>query len=463
MHSLHRVWHSCSRLWTLGDLSCRLCDRGAFRHLNMRRISLQEWRKIIIHALIASVLHEMYVPYEVEEFIEQYGPIIVDILMALPLVRLLRVYFIHSQNRTIAKVNCPSLLQLPEELILEILSAIHSLRCPTSRRDRTKCYGCSMSRNELVHLSMTNKHMRNICAPLIFTHVSIGGGYNYGWWRATRSLKVAQLSSHAKQYANSFMINVDPGYDMIRYPPKRFPRRLAITLSTYEMVRHLTIVIPDYSVTTFKESFEQCNLELPNVRTLVLGSHLQWVINMCPRVEVISIVSIHWLDEDTYPGRPCVFIHTVGKAPNLDHFEMHENWDVHLVETVLKCVPRIESLAMPGRNYCNQIHALLSVLPKFSNLKTLAPSGLANLGVGYKPSICGDAYVRPESDAMAARVAQRRHEAMFWVGRRVLEKMKGLDELWVGCCDGAVHSAMGNGHREIKWSRAYRQSLGETD
>ena len=409
----------------------------------------------------------MYFPYEVEAFFEQYGPLILDILLALPLVRLIRVLLTRFRNRTIAKQNRPSLLQLPDEIILEVLSVVHSQGCPPSRRNRRTCHGCSRSRQELVNVSMTNKRMRNICAPFIFTHVKIGR-LDYGWWRASRSLKAAEMSFHAKQYARSLIVSVYPaGYKKITYPSKSFSRRLALVLPGYDHVRQLYLIVPAYTATGFKKVFEKGNLELPNVQTLILGSHVEWIINMCPKVEVISTVGVHWLGaniDGTWPQRqPYDLIRAAGRAPNLRHFEMHESWGIDLVETVLKCMPDIESLAMPGRQYIDRAHVLLFVLCKLRNLKSLALSDPSNLRVGFDPPTCGNAYMGPGGDAMKLQVRQQRLEAVSYVGKMVLEKMGSLNELWIGLSNKATFSTNANGCREIIWTDEFRRIPGEID
>lgn len=408
----------------------------------------------------------MYVPNEIEVFFKEYGPLIVDVLLAIPLVRLFRIYLTQFKNRTIAKQNRPSLLQLPDELILEILSAVHPPGCPSSWRNRRKCSGCSISRHELVNVSMTNKRMRNICAPFIFTHVGIGRR-SYGWWRASRSLKAAELSFHGKQYATSLTINVSPGYRKFKHPSESFPRRCALALSRYDRVRQLHLVVPYYTAAAFKTGFRKSNLEFPNVRTLILGSRLEWLIHMCPNVEVISTVGPRWLDDDT-DGRWSWqllynLIQTAGFVPNLRHFEMRADWNTDLVGTVLQCMPEIESLAMPGGQYYDEINALLSILGQFRNLKVLALAEPEKLGVGYDPPGCGNAYFGPGGNAMREQVLQQRRAAVMYVGKMVIEKMRSLNELWVGISDRATFSTNASGRREIEWSDEFRRLPGDID
>jgi hypothetical protein len=136
---------------------------------------------------------------------------------------------------------------------------------------------------------------------------------------------------------------------------------------------------------------------------------------------------------------------------------MHEDWSIDLVQKVLKFMPHIQSLAMPGRSYTDGISALVWLLQRLCNLKILALADPASLDVGFDPPRCGNVYLEPGGDEYREYVAQQRRDAVDYVGKLVFGKLEGLEELWVGDCDKGTRVTNEFGSREIIWSHEHRQ------
>lgn len=321
-------------------------EDGASRHLLLPRIHSPVWRKILTAPRFSSALYEMYIPYRIKRFLDEYGPIVVDVVLGLPFVRLFRAILTRYRNDVKITQNRPSICRLPAELILEICSIVYISGCQTPRRNRYRRNGISDPTLALLNFSMTSKRMRAICAPVIFKHVKIGP--NFGWRRAFRSLEAADRSQYGQEHAKSFSVKLGPRCDNIGHPPKRFAPRLALSLQKYDRMRNLKVEIPNYSAAAFQKAFERIDVNLPSVRVLILSAHLEWLIRMCPDVEVVSTSGVHWLTtfNDTWPNeQPFEFVRAAGRALKLRHFEMHGYWSIGLVQTVLEAMPNIQSLS----------------------------------------------------------------------------------------------------------------------
>ena len=412
---------------------------------------------------MARNLYKNCLPYEVKEFFEEYGPIILDVFLSLPLVHLFRSLIIRYRNQYKDEHSRSSISRLPDELLLEICSTIYFSGCPTSykrgRQCRRPCHSFYATAT-LLNLSMTNKRMRNVAVHLVLQDVVVGRGYTQGWWRPSRALRSAEKSCLAQKVAKTFSVRVDVGEDKIRHPPWAFPRRLAQILPHYSAVRKLQLIVPNYSGRTFKKSFEKYDVALPNVRSLVLSSHLEWIISMCRNVEVLSTYGVHWVTsmDGVWPvEQPYIFINAAGRAPNLRHFEMHNEWNIEHLEAVLKSIPKIQSLAMPGRCYQDGIERLLPTLSRFRCLRTLAVGGAADLDVGFHPPGCGNVYLEPGGDAYWREVQEQGERATVNVGEMVFGRLEWLQELWVGDQCKITASPSVDGRKNI--TRTYEHRL----
>lgn len=403
----------------------------------------------------------MDVPYNLENFWNEYGPIIVDLLLALPFVRFFRDLITRSRSRLINENSTSSILRLPDELLLEISELVYlaevvtvSWRCRGVRRTLAKASG-------FLSLSRANKRLRNICAPSIFQRVSIAGKCDYGWLRASRSLKAAGRSDQAMKLCTTVSVNVDSYSNSARRPPTSFSRHLAQLLPKYSNVRKLELIVPNCSGARFKKAFENNSLTLPNVRILILNSHLEWIIPMLTNLEVLSTSDVHWLTSfnGAWPiEQPYELIKAAGRAPKLRHFEMHESWDTELLQAVLQSLPMIQSLALPGRRYHDGIQALLPTLSQFRHLRTLALAPVAYLDVGFDPPGCGNVYFGPGGEAYRREVEEQGQRATVYVGELVSRRLKNLEVLWVGSYDKATVLQTERGDGKVVWMHEHRVS-----
>lgn len=406
-----------------------------------------------------TILHayfNLYVPHHLRGLYDEYGAIIIDTLLALPFVRVFRSFLTRFRNHSKAMEARPSIIQLPDELLLEICTILYLSGPSAAQSNRIWVRKLSNETLAVVSFSMTNQRMRNLCAPLIFKHVKISSRHGYEWLKASRSLKTAERSHDAQTLSTALSLAVHSGDHEISRPPKSFPRRLARLLPQFDRVRKLTVIVPNYSGTIFKKTFESCGLELPNVRILILNSHLEWLVPMCPNLEVLSTSSVHWLTSSngTWPTeQPFELIKAAGKARNLSYFEMHEDWNIELLQAVLRSMPNIQSLAMPGRRYHDGIETLLPTLSQFRHLRTLSLSGPAGLDVGFDGGpTCGNAFFGPGGAEYQRQVEEESRRAVLYVGTMVFRTLDGLEHLYVGDYDKAAALPGDYSCRQVVWT-----------
>lgn len=123
-------------------------------------------------------------------------------------------------------------------------------------------------------------------------------------------------------------------YERDNYPPPRdLDRRLLGVLQRMNKLSALHLSIPEYHTDKFSDLFVAEKLNMPNVRTLVLGSYNDFVIRHCPSVETVSTGDYQFLhsrrgryDEHgvwlRYAAHAKAMIESASKAENLSYFEM---------------------------------------------------------------------------------------------------------------------------------------------
>ena len=389
-------------------------------------------------------------PYWVEDFLEYYGPIILDVILAFPLVQIYRRFHTQCGNAFTAKRNRPYILQLPDELLLEVCHFVKISGCPSKNG---QFHGCGPARRALTNLSKTNKRMRELAAPLLFRKLVISDG----WRRADRSLKALEKSTSVCHIPKTFEFQHSSYRDKGGAPPRRLPTRLALIIPSLLVMDKLVLNVSDLHTKPFQKAFEDRVMTLPGVRTLVLGPHMDWLISMCPNVRTISTTEYSWLhhsdvDRDCRRRHSYELIRAAGRAENLQHFEMMECWERRHLWAIRKSIPDIQSLAMAGGSYNDGIAQLLPILAHFDNLRTLALTSAAELRMRFNPSRCGNVYLGPGGDGVKTEVARQRRQAEYQVAELVFKWLDKLLELWVGDDAMATVSRLPTGGVEkITW------------
>ncbi|KAL8813522.1 MAG: hypothetical protein Q9200_000196 [Gallowayella weberi] len=263
--------------------------------------------------------------------------------------------------------------------------------------------------------------------------------FYWGWEDALRAFDPIAQCEAVVRYAKRFMINlyilpnqleIQQGHDKKGPPPpERFPRKLLEVLTRLANVEHLILILPEYHTKVFKNTFNKSNPSFPNVRTLVLGMHMDWIIAMCPNVTTI-------LGHTMYGGfsRPngANLIKFAGQAKTLRHFEMEQWWSREHLQDVYEVMPMIQSLALTFGASPYGLEGLLPTLSRFKNLMSLVLVDATWLLVVFGSPGLPEAYMGPGGEELALQIETDRNRAEETVARMVFVNVPKLEELWVG-------------------------------
>lgn len=287
--------------------------------------------------------------------------------------------------------------------------------------------------------SLSDRDMRYTAVPDLFRSIRIGREWDYV--KALRALDLVAMCDAVNRYTRSFEIDlyVGPDYreNLFTFkerskPPERLAPILLEVLSGLASLEELALTMPQYHVEIFKKAFEAANATFPNVRTLVLGPRMEWMIAMCPNVTSVSKNTDSWRRSNGGVDDGLQLINSAAKATSLQHFELVGWLTNELLETVCETMPSIQSLAFPGGFSDGGIEILLPALDCFKNLKTLVLADASRLDVGFDPPWCGNAYMGPGGEQLARKMDEEERQAADKVAQRVFGSVPTLEELWVG-------------------------------
>jgi hypothetical protein len=130
-----------------------------------------------------------------------------------------------------------------------------------------------------------------------------------------------------------------PQRDDEDFPPDNLSYRLLKLLHRLTRLESLHFNLPEFATDSFGEAFNDENLSLPGVKTVVVGSFNDFIIKHCPNVETVA--SNGWVFLYSKRGQSCElgkpkhaenFIISAGQASKLLHFEMSQSWQVEQLQ-----------------------------------------------------------------------------------------------------------------------------------
>jgi hypothetical protein len=121
-------------------------------------------------------------------------------------------------------------------------------------------------------------------------------------------------------------------------PPKGLPILLANLLSSMTNLTKLVLVIPESPASHFHTEFQDINLALPSVKTLIVGPYSDFMLPMTPNVETVVTNGSPWLHaQRSRPDSELTtrLIEAVGKMKSVKRLEVMEDWTEELVKYIL--------------------------------------------------------------------------------------------------------------------------------
>ena len=234
----------------------------------------------------------------------------------------------------------------------------------------------------------------------------------------------------------------------------------------------LIFVIPEerWHVEAFESELAQSNVTLPKVHTVIVGPFCDFAIRLCPNVKTVANNGRFWLDSKRgirsgNNEHLINLIQAASTAAKITNLEIRERWLSHFLEKIAVALPDLRSLSLDG-SMSDALSRFLPALGKFKSLQTLAIPHAAELGVGFDPPECGNAYWDDdgnEDTAFAMQIADEEIEAEATVAEMVGPVCRNLTQLWIGDSTKQVIFRDDNGTYEgVIWHRGKQRDTAIT-
>jgi len=268
------------------------------------------------------------------------------------------------------------LLRLPDEILLGIVSAVAALswqgRCVRDHQRRRGTY-------PLTNLSRTNRHLRACALPIRFRKALLDR--QCGWRADLYAMKCMQWDPKLAEHVRHLTIDVSDDGNATERITSRLASGLCDMLLELQQLQTLVIKLPVHHIGVYRRACRRRYFLLPSVRALILAPQMEWLIASCPNLRSISTdTDPRWLGGSVwiYAGTlkhygvyPLALIAAAAYALHLEHFEAFAWWTKGALINVLRAMPNIRSLGMPGWRYSKSVGGMSNVLKGFHKLQML--------------------------------------------------------------------------------------------
>lgn len=127
-----------------------------------------------------------------------------------------------------------------------------------------------------------------------------------------------------------FLIAVDyEDGDEVQWP-KELAMKLAGLVKQMKGLRNFSFMVPKDCVETFAKDFRNAEIMLPRVQALRLGPFCEFIIAMCPNIQMFQangLTTLEDVEDDTHQ-----LIRAAKKATKLTHLELYDSLTVQLCQ-----------------------------------------------------------------------------------------------------------------------------------
>ena len=199
------------------------------------------------------------------------------------------------------------------------------------------------------------------------------------------------------------------------------------------------MIMPELQTDVFACDFARRNLILPKVHTLVVGPFCDFTVKMCPNVRTIASSGYSWLHSRRAHWQErehtADLIIAAGTARHLTNLCIEDHMHPQLVTAIADTLPGLQSLIMDGGIRNTPLAQFVPALSQMLNLKRLVLAMASELGVGFDPPECGNAYMDANDNVIPEIVAYydaQQYEAETKVLLMIAPVCRRLQELWIG-------------------------------
>lgn len=332
-----------------------------------------------------------------------------------------------------------TLNDLNDDVLYEICSSVNALATDV---------GGSQSQVSLKNLSLVNQHFREVSAPILFRNVRTIGPAGKsrmmleGDWITARTA-MAVLQNSLVRHIRNFKFDIYAAGCPTQPPAKQDFEQLVKFLAQMPQLRKLVLYVPLPHVTTLESVFEAADILLPSVNTLVFNPLCVFVVNKCPNLEAVSLHTPHrWRHQrphadpsDVIQKYKVTLVKALSLAKRLRRFEATGPWRVNDLLALAIIAPRLRWLEMRGTSYAYEADSTLeklTALSGFENLERLDIADASELGLGFDPPWCGNAYMGPGGAEVQKQVEEDRHKTEDMAARAAFSSCASLKEVRVG-------------------------------
>ncbi|OCL02599.1 hypothetical protein AOQ84DRAFT_392860 [Glonium stellatum] len=358
-----------------------------------------------------------------------------------------------------------TLNDLNDDVLYEICWSVGAL---------TTDVGNTQGQVPLKNLSLVNKHFREITVSILFRNVCVVGPASEsrmmieGDWMTARAA-IAALQNSLVKYIRNFKFDIYTSERPTEPPAEEDFKQLVKFLDRMPQLRKLLLYVPLPHLKALESAFEATEIMLPSVKILVFNPLCVFLMNKCPNLEVASVhMPDDWVYQRPFPDSvdtvqefKVTLINALRSTKNLRRFEAKGPWHMNDLHALTTVAPKLQWLEMRGGWYVHEVDLLtsLAALSQFKNLERLDLADAYQLGLGFNPPRCGNAYMGPGGAGVRKQVEEDRKKTEEIAARAAFSSCTSLKEVWVGELSKARVIRGEGGHRdEIIWSRGKQET-----
>ncbi|KAI0347449.1 hypothetical protein BDW22DRAFT_1351888 [Trametopsis cervina] len=328
------------------------------------------------------------------------------------------------------------LLDLNDDVLLLICAAVRDLTEPDPSivpRPWLK------KANPMKNLSLTCKHIRELCLPYLFSCLRLHSQVADPWSNALRRIDEWN-SAHAK-YASEVFICINIGWILDPVFPPSLPARLIELLQTVAStgvpLEKLTLAVHDREASAFANAFASCSIVFPDMRVLIICPSLHTVVRCCPRTQVLRGWNFNDRDDSELGRR---FVYEAKGLVDLRCFVLYEGECCLEITELRDTVSHVSMLIIPAFRYAmralGDVETFISHLSQMPSVKVLC----------VPPARLGEAEERNKENKRVYQdrlVCENRYASMLF------ERCSDLRELWFSEMTKVTRGEDG----ELVWAR----------
>ena len=278
-------------------------------------------------------------------------------------------------------------------------------------------------------LSPTSRDMRKRLEPIVFRSIDLDMNY---WVRKLEHLEHIERCHAVQHYVRRFHLKIYLPHDEDIKRMPNLPDRFAGVFRRAPKLESLSISVPEKEVRLYRAAVQKPDTDLSSVKTLTVGPRFEWLVDLCPDVTKISMYD-NCPHAGLRPSPPTyALVRAASHATKLRTLDIEEYWNAELIEHIYELTPQLQGLGLLGTHQYFMLRDLLPPLSKFRELKALSMPMTSELGIGFHPPECGNAYMGPGGDEFARQIEEEERQAEDSASRMMFSVCPKLEVLWIG-------------------------------